>query len=90
MSLLEFNEGKPLTIQWQHFLLNQFHDVLPGSCLKEVVADALGIYSALLDELAVDGGRQLMWKGLYIKNFIHFIFLISLGSVYKIKSAFVS
>lgn len=64
MSRLEFNKGKPLTSQWQRFLLNQFHDVLPGSCLKEVVADALEIYIALLDELAAKGGEQLKWEGL--------------------------
>ncbi|VDM92714.1 unnamed protein product, partial [Onchocerca ochengi] len=63
MSLLEFNEGKPLTSQWQSFLLNQFHDVLPGSCIKEVVTDAIEIYDNLLDELTVDGGKQLKWKG---------------------------
>ncbi|VIO88100.1 Uncharacterized protein BM_BM9778 [Brugia malayi] len=62
MSLLEFNESKSLTSQWQRFLLNQFHDVLPGSCIKEVVADAVEIYNVLLDELAADGGKQLKWK----------------------------
>lgn len=64
MSLLEFNEGKPLTSQWQRFLLNQFHDVLPGSCIKEVVADAVEIYNSLLDELSASGGKQLKWEGL--------------------------
>ncbi|OZC06934.1 glycosyl hydrolase family 38 protein [Onchocerca flexuosa] len=63
ISLLEFNEGKPLTSQWQSFLLNQFHDVLPGSCIKEVVTDAIEIFDNLLDELTVDGGKQLKWKG---------------------------
>uniref|UniRef100_A0A1I7VP26 alpha-mannosidase n=1 Tax=Loa loa TaxID=7209 RepID=A0A1I7VP26_LOALO len=63
MSLLEFNVGKPLTSQWQRFLLNQFHDVLPGSCIKEVVDDAIKIYTILLDELAVDDGKKLKWKG---------------------------
>uniref|UniRef100_A0A0R3S005 alpha-mannosidase n=1 Tax=Elaeophora elaphi TaxID=1147741 RepID=A0A0R3S005_9BILA len=63
MSLLESNDGKPLTSQWQRFLLNQFHDVLPGSCIKEVVADAVEIYTILLDELAADSGKQLKWKG---------------------------
>lgn len=28
---------------WKDFLLNQFHDVLPGSCTKEVVRDAIDI-----------------------------------------------
>ncbi|XP_071792288.1 alpha-mannosidase 2C1-like [Asterias amurensis] len=42
---------------WQGLLLNQFHDVLPGSCIKQVVDDAIGIYedidktaSELLDQ----------------------------------------
>lgn len=64
ISLLESNDGKPLTSQWQRFLLNQFHDVLPGSCIKEVVADAIEIYMILLEELAGDNGKQLKWKGL--------------------------
>ena len=29
---------------WKKFLLNQFHDVIPGSCIKQVVSDALQIY----------------------------------------------
>lgn len=64
MSLLEFNYGKPLASQWQRLLLNQFHDVLPGSCIKEVVADAIEIYIVLLNELATDDGKQLKWEGL--------------------------
>ncbi|XP_046852130.1 alpha-mannosidase 2C1-like isoform X2 [Xenia sp. Carnegie-2017] len=30
---------------WKLLLLNQFHDVLPGSCINEVVVDALRYYS---------------------------------------------
>lgn len=30
---------------WKKFLLNQFHDVIPGSCIEQVVVDALEIYS---------------------------------------------
>lgn len=29
---------------WKKFLLNQFHDVIPGSCIEQVVIDALEIY----------------------------------------------
>ncbi|VDK83362.1 unnamed protein product [Litomosoides sigmodontis] len=63
MSLLEFNCGKPLASQWQRLLLNQFHDVLPGSCIKEVVADAVEIYIVLLNELSADDGKELKWEG---------------------------
>ena len=34
-------EMRPL---WKKFLLNQFHDVLPGSCIEQVAKDALQIY----------------------------------------------
>ncbi len=30
---------------WKKFLLNQFHDVIPGSCIEQVVSDALEIYN---------------------------------------------
>ena len=33
---------------WKKFLLNQFHDVIPGSCIEQVVTDALEIYSGTL------------------------------------------
>ncbi|VDM99376.1 unnamed protein product [Thelazia callipaeda] len=62
MSLLERNEGNTITSLWQRFLLNQFHDVLPGTCLKEVVTDAIKIYKSLLDELTVGNERELKWK----------------------------
>ena len=29
---------------WKQFLLNQFHDVIPGSCIQKVVEDAMQIY----------------------------------------------
>lgn len=29
---------------WKGFLLNQFHDVIPGSCIEQVVTDAMEIY----------------------------------------------
>lgn len=34
---------------WKKFLLNQFHDVLPGSCIQQVVEDALGYYEEVRD-----------------------------------------
>ncbi|VDN18928.1 unnamed protein product [Gongylonema pulchrum] len=74
MSLLEFNEGKSLRNQWHRFLLNQFHDILPGSGLKEVVADAMKIYSALLNELTADGDKNLKWEGLLCVRSCFFLF----------------
>eukprot|EP00058_Branchiostoma_floridae_P001181 XP_002586669.1 hypothetical protein BRAFLDRAFT_131178 [Branchiostoma floridae] len=32
---------------WRLFLLNQFHDVLPGSCIKAVVEDAVQYYQEI-------------------------------------------
>ncbi|NXP11203.1 MA2C1 mannosidase, partial [Thinocorus orbignyianus] len=32
---------------WRLLLLNQFHDVLPGSCIQLVVEDALGYYAEI-------------------------------------------
>ncbi|HVB20430.1 MAG TPA: alpha-mannosidase [Ktedonobacteraceae bacterium] len=37
----ELNEG------WRHILLNQFHDVLPGSSIAEVYADVRRIYAEI-------------------------------------------
>ena len=33
---------------WKKFLLNQFHDVIPGSCIAQVVTDALELYKGSL------------------------------------------
>jgi hypothetical protein len=30
---------------WKDFLLNQFHDVLPGSCIEAIVEDAWALYA---------------------------------------------
>ncbi|XP_053320714.1 alpha-mannosidase 2C1 [Spea bombifrons] len=40
---------------WRLLLLNQFHDVLPGSCIEEVVDDALKIY----EEIKTEGAELL-------------------------------
>jgi alpha-mannosidase len=39
---------------------NQFHDVLPGSCIEDVVKDAVGIYESnlLLCEKLLDSALQ--------------------------------
>ncbi|XP_056138138.1 alpha-mannosidase 2C1 [Lampris incognitus] len=40
---------------WRLLLLNQFHDVIPGSCIEMVVEDALGYYK----DIRSIGGRLL-------------------------------
>ncbi|NP_001090678.1 alpha-mannosidase 2C1 [Xenopus tropicalis] len=35
---------------WRLLLLNQFHDVLPGSCIQQVVEDAIGYYKEISTE----------------------------------------
>ncbi|XP_035663488.1 alpha-mannosidase 2C1-like [Branchiostoma floridae] len=39
--------SEPLSHMWRLFLLNQFHDVLPGSCIKAVVEDAVQYYQEI-------------------------------------------
>lgn len=41
---------------WRLLLLNQFHDVIPGSCIEMVVEDALQYY----DEIRTTGSRLLL------------------------------
>ncbi|KAM4675500.1 alpha-mannosidase 2C1 [Discoglossus pictus] len=40
---------------WRLLLLNQFHDVLPGSCIQDVVEDAMRFY----EEIRTAGSRLL-------------------------------
>ncbi|XP_075432236.1 alpha-mannosidase 2C1 isoform X2 [Ascaphus truei] len=40
---------------WRLLLLNQFHDVLPGSCIQQVVEDALRFY----EEIRIGAGQLL-------------------------------
>jgi alpha-mannosidase len=47
---------------WQSLLLHQFHDILPGSCIREVVEDTLGAYrqiEANLEHLRQTFGTHL-------------------------------
>lgn len=37
---------------WKRVLLNQFHDVIPGSCIELVVKDAWRIYQSVWNDLA--------------------------------------
>ncbi|XP_051548810.1 alpha-mannosidase 2C1 [Myxocyprinus asiaticus] len=41
---------------WRLLLLNQFHDVIPGSCIEMVVEDALEYY----DEICTTGSKLLL------------------------------
>ncbi|XP_072045135.1 alpha-mannosidase 2C1-like [Amphiura filiformis] len=40
---------------WKQLLLNQFHDVLPGSCTNQVVVDALALY----EDIEITGNSLL-------------------------------
>ncbi|KAG7473386.1 hypothetical protein MATL_G00095190 [Megalops atlanticus] len=42
---------------WRLLLLNQFHDVLPGSCIEMVVQDALKYYQDIRQ-----AGSKLLWE----------------------------
>ncbi|XP_071941386.1 alpha-mannosidase 2C1-like [Antedon mediterranea] len=44
-----------LDTMWKKLLINQFHDVLPGSCIELVVQDALKLY----DEIETEGSNLL-------------------------------
>ncbi|VDM46288.1 unnamed protein product [Toxocara canis] len=63
---IELGRGRSLSDEWKRFLLNQFHDVLPGTCIKEVVEDAMLIYKRLLDELTIDKGKGLKMIGEFL------------------------
>ncbi|CAH2273484.1 alpha-mannosidase 2C1 [Pelobates cultripes] len=49
---------------WRLLLLNQFHDVLPGSCIEQVVEDALSYYNEIQTEGAklLNGSIQALMK----------------------------
>lgn len=51
--------AKELNSGWETILLNQFHDILPGSSIKEVYEDSQKDYLRILDE-----GKQLVDKAL--------------------------
>ncbi|VDK25297.1 unnamed protein product, partial [Anisakis simplex] len=59
MIRLEGGHARSLSDEWKDLLLNQFHDVLPGTCIKEVIEDALNIYDQLLEKLTFDNGSGL-------------------------------
>ncbi|GAB5364652.1 hypothetical protein AAMO2058_000988100 [Amorphochlora amoebiformis] len=45
----EYPKGE-LDDMWKDILLNQFHDVLPGTCIEEAANDSMNIYSKVLSE----------------------------------------
>ncbi len=58
-----------LNAGWRRILLNQFHDVLPGSSITEVYPDALQLYTeahALGEEIRAEAlsflGKHLAWQ----------------------------
>ncbi|GAK55404.1 hypothetical protein U27_02237 [Candidatus Vecturithrix granuli] len=42
-----------LLTQWKVLLIHQFHDIIPGSSIKEVYADAMKSYNAINQELNI-------------------------------------
>lgn len=40
-----------MDVNWQNVLLNQFHDVLPGSCIEFAAIDANMIYAEVYNQL---------------------------------------
>ncbi|XP_015750307.1 PREDICTED: alpha-mannosidase 2C1-like, partial [Acropora digitifera] len=50
---------------WKLLLLNQFHDILPGSCIKQAVDDALSSYNDVLRSsrrIADESCARLIWE----------------------------
>ena len=43
--------GQQLYAMWETVLLNQFHDIIPGSSIKEVYEDSDAQYAALFDQV---------------------------------------
>uniref|UniRef100_A0A8C7GH45 alpha-mannosidase n=1 Tax=Oncorhynchus kisutch TaxID=8019 RepID=A0A8C7GH45_ONCKI len=39
--------SEPLQVLWRQLLLNQFHDVIPGTCIEMVVEDAMRYYQGI-------------------------------------------
>lgn len=66
LSVLRMKEGKAypqekITKAYKKLLLNQFHDILPGSHINPVYEDAMKDYAeceALLDEVLAEGGEK--------------------------------
>ena len=42
--------AEALSRRWKHVLLNQFHDILPGSSIERVYVEARKLYDGILDE----------------------------------------
>ncbi|XP_075064270.1 alpha-mannosidase 2C1 [Mixophyes fleayi] len=53
---------------WRLLLLNQFHDVLPGSCIQQVVEDAIRYFEEIRTEGAIllSGSIQTLLKTVFL------------------------
>ncbi|CAL8089914.1 unnamed protein product [Orchesella dallaii] len=57
---------------WKGLLLNQFHDVIPGSCIEQVVHDALEIYHkafSQIEEFIFKDSRRRGLRKIDIRDF---------------------
>lgn len=54
--------------KWKRLLLHQFHDVLPGSCIREVVEDATSDMKALREELDAETKNVLKALGAHSQS----------------------
>ncbi len=56
--------NKELSENWKKHLFNDFHDILPGSCIEEAEKDALDLYGAISNSL-----RQLRLAATFALNY---------------------
>ena len=68
-------EEEVLENNWRKVLLNQFHDVLPGSSIDKVYDDAKEIYDSLFNEVTpihnsniLDLSKKVKGNGLFVYN----------------------
>ena len=68
-------EENALESNWKKTLLNQFHDVLPGSSIAKVYEDAEAIYNSLFSEITpihnnniLDLANNVKGSGLFVYN----------------------
>ena len=68
---------------WKNVLLNQFHDILPGSSIPRVYTDALALYAEFADHLSGCNPCQLV-----VDNIRKTIQLFKAGTPYPMPAAF--
>ncbi|MCX7591276.1 MAG: glycosyl hydrolase-related protein, partial [Kiritimatiellae bacterium] len=54
-------DQRTLNESWKLLLLNQFHDVLPGSSIDEVYADSDRHYARILKDVSEEKNRTRLW-----------------------------